>query len=179
MAHYVAVQITPDEAANGWAKAAAQVFGARNIIHRAVRSEMGTRESAYTAAVFSGKLGLLAEAGSNGLRDPKDVSFLTEGILNVAAHLGMLDRAYEPVDPRECRIVQSFVDVRSPAEGLFEPAVAADQSVARGQLLGRVHAFDGTVLAEIASPEDGIVLGIVTAYGVTPGATVIGIGKRQ
>ena len=129
--------------------------------------------------MFSGKLGLLAEAGSNGLRDPEDVSFLTEGILNVAAHLGMIDRVHEPVDPGEFRTIESFVDVRSPAEGLFDPTVETDQTVTRGQLLGRVRGFDGKALTDIISPEDGIVLGIVTAYGVTPGATVIGIGKLQ
>jgi predicted deacylase len=128
--------------------------------------------------VFSGKLGLLAEAGSNGLRGEDDVSFLTDGVQNVAAHLGMIERPFEPVASPHRRVIKEFLDVRSPTDGLFEPTVPVDAEVTAGQLVGRILDFDGKALADIVSPENGVVLGIVTAYGVGEGATVIGIGKQ-
>jgi len=176
MAHYVSIQRTGDEAYNKKACELAELFGAKNVILRQNR-EAGISESAYAAATFAGKVGLLAEAGSQGLRLEEDVNFLVSGVLNIAGHLGMIDRKPGP-PPGAYFYMDRFVDVVSPVEGIFDCIVKVDELVESGQKLGTVRNFGGQVIAEITAPERGMILGIVTAAGVIEGATVIGIGAE-
>ena len=178
MAHYVSVQRTGDKEYDRRALELAKVFGCRNIILRKVRTEPNPGESPYASATFAGKLGMLAEAGGWGLRRPEDVAFLTEGIRNVAAHVGILKDSEVSSKPDEEKVYfESFVDVFSDAEGFFDCEVAAGETVKRGQLLGRIRSLFGETLSELHAEEDGVILGIVTAAGVTAGTVVIGLGR--
>ena len=178
MAHYVSVQRTGDKTYDEKALELAKVFGCRNIILRKTRTEPNPGESPYAAATFAGKLGMLAEAGGWGLRRSEDVAFLTEGIRNVAAHMGILKDIKPPTNSdKENVYFESFVDVFSDAEGFFDCEVAAGDTVKQGQLLGRIRSFFGETLSELHAEEEGVILGIVTAAGVTPGTVVIGLGR--
>jgi predicted deacylase len=174
MAHYISFQRTMDETYNTTTRQLAEQFGARNVILRQVRRP-GPAESAYGAATFAGKVGLLAEAGSHGLRLKEDVDFLVSGVLAITGSLGMIDR--NPGPPLENHVYMNrFIDVRSPAEGIFDCTVALDEMVTQGQELGTIRDFSGQVIAKITAPAAGVVLGIVTAAGVCKDVTVIGIG---
>jgi len=176
MATYVSTQRIGDKAHDVKAEQFAKAFGARNLILLRERRETTASESANTSATYSGKLGLLAEAGGQGLREKIDVDFLKDGIFNVLAHLGMLKGRSLPADI-EYRYLDSFVDVVSPVEGIFDWKVDVDEVVERGDVVGLVRDFSGATLAEITVPERGVILGIVTAPGVREGTTVIGIGR--
>jgi hypothetical protein len=62
--------------------------------------------------------------------------------------------------------------VPSPATGILYPLVERDQRVERGQPLARITDFFGTVLAEVASPLDGLVLYVVATPPIVAGQPV-------
>ena len=174
MAPYISIQRTGDAVYNESSRALAEQFGAKNVILRQAR-QAEAAESPYGAATFAGKVGLLAEAGSHGLRPEADVNFLVSGVLSLAGSLGMIPPNPAP-DPRPFVYMDRFIDVRSPAEGIFDCSVGLDEMVSPGQSLGTIRDFSGQVIAEIMAPESGVVLGIVTAAGAPNDVTVIGIG---
>ncbi len=176
MAHYVSIQRIADGAYNARAKKLVECFGCRNIILRKPRSMLSENESAYCAATFVGKVGVLAEAGGWGLRKEEDVSFLKTGIMNIMSEIGMLNQAVVSSVNNHIYF-ESFVDVTSPVEGVFKCNVDVDQHVELGTVLGTVRDFAGDLITEIRAPETGVVLGIVTAAGVTEGVTIVGLGR--
>ena len=175
MAHYVSTQRTGDGARDKKAKELAEAFGARNIIRRKIR-EATDAEPVNTYATYSGKLGLLAEAGGQGLREKTDVDFLRNGTENILAFLGMLQGRSLP-SGIQYRYFDSFIDIVSPVEGIFDWTVDVDAEVEQGEVIGRVRDFSGAVVSDITAPERGVILGIVTAPGTREGQTVIGIGR--
>ena len=168
MVPYVRVMLTTDKKYNAKAKKIADVFGVRNVILAKAR---GTADKSG-----SDKLRIVAGAGSNGLRAEEDVNSLTTGILNIAGYLNMIER--QPTLPKERIYMDRFVGVFSPCEGIFDYKVNMGDEVEKGSVLGVIRDYGGKVIAEIYAPEDGVILGIVTSYGVRKGSELIGIGPK-
>ena len=107
---------------------------------------------------------IYVEACGGPTFQPQAVSDCVAGCLNVAAEFGMI-----PPRAMASRITHCVEDPRdssghlqlqhpAPASGWFEPNVALGESVALGQILGRVRNPFGDILGEIPASERGIVL---------------------
>ncbi len=176
MAPYASVQRTEDEKYNTRAKEMAESCGIENVILREIRPPKES-EAAYAAAAFSGKLSILIEAGGQGLRSEEDVTLVTSAILNISGHLGMIDHK-APASAVKHTYMDSFIDVVSPAEGMFYCEVEINEEVRKGSVVGIIRNYGDELVSQVHAPEDGIVLGIVTSFGVRQGTTVMGLGRK-
>jgi predicted deacylase len=166
MLPYVRVGLSGDKKNDEELKKLADIFGAKYVL--LTKSRETSEKSGQK------KLRIIGGAGSNGLRIKEDVDFLTSGILNIAGYFNMIER--QPASVQERIYMDRFVGVFSPCEGVFDYQVNMGDEVKKGSVLGVVRDYGGNVIAEIPAPEGGIVLGIVTSYGVRKGSEVMGIG---
>ncbi len=101
-----------------------------------------------------------------------------DGVLNVMAELGMIDRALPPN-----RVEETVEDSRpgaghmqvshpAPMDGCFEPAVALGDQIEKGQILGHVLDLVGEAKLAVPAEESGRVLVLRTFPRVRKGDSV-------
>jgi hypothetical protein len=126
----------------------------------------------------AGKLGVasvLAEVGGNGLWDEALVTRMTDGIVRVMRHLGMIARdAPSPPQP-EPRVVTMWVP-QAPVDGLWYPAKDLSDPVEAGEALGEIRDVFGTALATVRSETTGFILYRLTSLSVNRGEALLGVG---
>lgn len=150
-------------------------FGLTHIVIDHDRA-LDPKKSAYTAmtAILRGKPAITTESGGMGQTDEASVAAQESGALSVAAFLKIVPgpsvRAEKPV-----WIDRSEV-IRTPATGVWLPAVKHMQNVAAGALLGRVTDPFGKVLYEARAPLAGEVLYVVGTPPVSEGEPVAFVG---
>ena len=126
----------------------------------------------------AGRLGVpsvLAEVSGNGLWDEALVTQMTEGILRVMRHLGMITRDVPPPPQRTPQVVTMWVP-QAPADGLWYPAKGLSDPVEAGEVLGEIRNVFGTVLAAVRSEKAGFVLYRLTSLSVNRGEALLGVG---
>lgn len=133
-------------------------------------------------AVFStnvtnlmGKPTIAIESGGLGRTDEESVGRIERGLFNLLRHLGMLEGPPDP--PPAIFTVEEDQTSRSPVDGIFQPAVEVDASVAEGQLLGTVRDFHGRLVHEARAPFAGRVLYILGTPPAGAGEPLVSIGK--
>ncbi|MCA0450607.1 MAG: succinylglutamate desuccinylase/aspartoacylase family protein [Proteobacteria bacterium] len=91
-----------------------------------------------SAAQSAGKVAISTELGGAGTLTPYSLSVAREGI---ARFLGFAGLTVPKPIPKQVRLlaVEPRHFVRSPGRGLFEPATSLGQSVAAGDIAGRLH----------------------------------------
>jgi predicted deacylase len=128
-----------------------------------------------SAAAQAGIPGVIAEAGGCGQLEEAATSILVEGVRNVLRHLEMLPG--EPSPPRS-RFVGKFVWSRASQDGWWQPAVAAGDEVAEGQLVGTLRTLYGDVIEELHASRDGVVLFLTTSPAVSVEGPLLGLGAE-
>jgi predicted deacylase len=126
------------------------------------------------AAAAAGIPSIIAEAGSSGLLTEPETQMMVDGIENALRSLGMLDgevKSHEPVE------IEQFTWLRSPAEGMWYPAVEVGAQVREGQNIGRIGNLYGDTLAEICAPHDGTVLFITSSPAMPHDGLIISVGS--
>lgn len=121
---------------------------------------------------------IYAEYGGSGVCDPQGVAAYIAGCLNVAAALGMLDRAapeggvlYTVEDDRD-GAGHLQVQHPAPAAGYFEPSVQLGDFVEHAQPLGQVVDVLGRQRHDVPAAESGRVLLLRTFPRVSAGDTL-------
>jgi predicted deacylase len=126
------------------------------------------------AAAAAGVPSIVAEAGSSGLLTEPETQMLVVGLENALRSLGMLDTEparHEPVE------IGRFTWLRSPAEGMWYPAVYVGAQVQAGQNIGRIGNLYGDTLAEISAPHGGVILFITSAPAMPQDGLIIAVGE--
>lgn len=152
-------------------------FGIPHII----RTRVGG--SAYECAVNMGKPAILAEAGQQGILSKEAVALLKQGVFQVLQGLGCLtqkiaDKVMKRTEASTIPKMRVFQDedwVRSPARGMWYPAVSCGDTVQKGQVLGVVCSFFGERLASIQARNSGPVLFLLTSLAVSEGDSLLSI----
>lgn len=98
-------------------------------------SAVGTLLSAVHAA---GKVGISTELGGAGRLVPETLAIARTGIARFLAFAGLTIPPPVPVTTRLLAVEPAHF-LRAPGRGLFEPAVSLGQSVAAGDVAGRLH----------------------------------------
>lgn len=124
-------------------------------------------------ATLLGKPSILVEVGGNGLASEANVVSVHDGLVNTLRALGVL--AGEPEPKTKTHWVQSGAQVVAPATGLWRSAVALEQQVAEGELLGTLTDPLGEVISRVISPIDGMVLYYMTTLAVHEGEPLVNI----
>ena len=89
------------------------------------------------AALEQGKPAIAAELGGGGAATPHSLAVTRRGCRRVLAHLGLLEGTRGEDPP--LLAVRPLHFLRSPGQGLFEPAFVLGQAVAAGEIAGWLH----------------------------------------
>ena len=171
---YTQYMVVGDEAINRQAEALALAYGAPFLVVKKLDTPFETG-SLYEAAAEAGKVGVLLEAGGQGLMTEEFIAAHVNGVKNIMRHIGMLD---EPAHATTTPVyMNKFIGVAAPAAGVFYPAVKAGDRLETGQFLGELHDFFGNKLEDITSPADAIVLGVITTPAMNDGSMLFGLGQ--
>ena len=154
--------------------AIALAFGLPYVVRQEL-DESGLAGMTSTAAARAGIPAVIAEAGGSGQLEEAATALLVEGVRNVLRHLEMLPG--EPSPPRS-RFVGKFVWLRASRDGWWQPAVAAGDEVAEGQLVGTLRTLYGDVLEELRAPRGGVVLFLTTSPAVSVDGPLLGLGAE-
>lgn len=152
--------------------AAAQAAAKRLSVDYRVRST--ARDGLYSWAVQQGIPALLIERGGQGLWSQPEVNACKADVLALMQHLGILPGGTENRKQQEI-VEASYVEAE--AEGFWYPLVTVNQSVRKGDSLGRLESLTGEVIQEVRAEFDGIVLYHTTALGVRAGEVLITYGR--
>lgn len=119
-----------------------------------------------------GKPAILVEVGGNGLASEADVAAVYGGLGNTLRALGVLPG--EP-ETKPQRTVRDVAQVVAPATGLWRAAVALEQQVAEGELLGTLTDPLGEEIARVTAPTSGMVLYYMTTLAVHEGEPLVNL----
>ena len=143
----------------------------------------GERTSIKTLTAYAaskGKPSLTVELGGASGRLPdefnRQIDALVEGVQNVMRHYKMLPDA--PNRANEWILVE-YHPIRCSHGGyiVYEAACRLKSHVEKGTPLLRIHDQFGTILEEIAAPDDVIILSVPVPYVPFGGAQVMTVGR--
>lgn len=123
---------------------------------------------------------LYTEAAGGGYARPADVTLFTQGVLNVARHLGMLAGAVAVPAPTHHLVGDGNLDVviDAPAAGFFRAEVALLQEVRAGQRLGAIRDLFGVEIAAVTAPAAGVVILLRRMHRVNLGDGLVQVTQR-
>lgn len=155
----VSVKETADAERQKRTFAAAMAFGAPYTLLNRDLDERGLFESVLEKR---GILHLSSEFGGGGRVDRDHVATIDSGLWRLLAHFEMLTRppAAEKPDTRLVEIQDADSFIAAPQTGIFECFLRLGESVAAGQVVGRIHFPDDVERAPlpIVSNRDGFVI---------------------
>lgn len=147
----------------------AKVFGIEYLVRK-----VGTSGSTFSAVAAAGIPSILVESGGQGIWPRPDVVRLTEGILRVMRHAGMLDGG-EP-EKVSTILLKDFIWLRSDYDGFWYPSIEVGQNVSYGQTLGVVKDVWGKVLQTAEATAEGRILFLVSSLAINKGDPLLSIG---
>ncbi len=170
---FVAVSQSGNEQVDRAARQMADAYGVRWAMRGAPSGERPGL--LYLAALERGIPAIIAESGRCGLPEEEAIQRHVDGVLNIWRTLGLLtDQPPKRVEPP--RLLNRFEWLRSSHEGIFVCRVGVGEQVARGQVLGEMVDLLGNTLAKVTSPEDGVVLFVVTSPAIKRDGLLLGVG---
>jgi len=97
------------------------------------------------------------EIGGRGAARAGDISLYLDAFLRVLSHLGVIDSSAAPPIAAPQRRLAGDWQI-APASGLFRTLMPLGVDVARGTPCARIETTEGTVLAELCAPHNGVIL---------------------
>jgi predicted deacylase len=165
---YVYTTVTGDPETDRRSRDLATVFGLDTIV---VERDWSPDPSAHVytewAARGLGKPAISTETGGLGSSAQELVLLAERGVWNVLRHLRMVDG--EPEVASAVTWLEGGRVVRSPTEGVFQPAVEPGWTVAAGGRLGTLFDFFGDPVEDITAPFAGVVNYVVATPPVSEG----------
>ncbi|RIW14626.1 succinylglutamate desuccinylase [Algoriphagus lacus] len=125
------------------------------------------------AAAQAGTPGFLAELGQCGRWSPEEVDQYKAAVRNVLRSLEVIPGA---VEQHQVAFLEKMLVTTATEDGCWYPAVQLEDRVKKGQKLGEIRDYFGTVKAEYLSDSDGIVLYLVTSLAITTNDPLCAIG---
>jgi predicted deacylase len=167
--------VTGNQKQDELSRAMVLAFGLDHIIVSSDRPK-DPKASRYleNTASTRGKPSFTAEAGRSGPVNDNDVTLLANGVLNVMAHLKMLQR--QVADVKSPVWIEPVISVTAEQNGVFHPRVDRDARVAKGAPIGVVTDYYNRKIQDVTSPEAGIVLFVRALPSLKKGDTIVNIG---
>jgi predicted deacylase len=172
VSHFMVVQCTGNPEFDASALAYARCFDAQLIV-RLAPSHMQIAGRSCTGRALRRQHAVFAEAGRIGLIEERNVAFHFEGVLRLAAHLGMISS--DPPRRREPVVADEYVWIPAPADALYRYRVEAGQKVAKGMVLATGEDTYGENVAAVLAPEDGYILWTLTHPLVQRDSFIMGL----
>ena len=155
----------------------ARAMGFDHIVVFDVADERLDQPSQYCSqeAFHRGIPAVDIECGGLGAAAPEAVSQITDGVLSLLRHLGMLDG--EPDRPDAPLVITERTSVLSPTDGIFYPIKKGGDYVTEGMKVGRITDFFGVHQADVRANASGIILYMIGTPPVQQSETILSIGK--
>lgn len=163
------IRIAPD---NDRLRELAMLFGAHAVIESPLRPG-SLRDIARGEGVDM----LLMEAGEALRFDELSVRCGVNGVLNVMAHLGMIQPHPEATQVTIPARSRRSIWIRAPRGGLCVLAAKSGDAVTKGQIIGRVAGIFGDDAMEFRAPIDGIIIGHAVLPVVNQGDALVHIAE--
>jgi predicted deacylase len=167
-------QLTGDPAFDARNLALARCFDT-DLVAALDASHMDAPGRACTARSRQRRHAVMSEGGAHGMIDPVSVAFHLHGLLNVMVMMGMIDGPAIP-PTREQVLLETYLWVPSPVDGLFYAQAEPAARVQEGQVLATLADTFGRRTGEIRSPASGRVIWRITHGMVRENEQVFGIG---
>jgi predicted deacylase len=136
----------------------AKVFGLEYVLPGSPEIGHTSPGTMIHTAVSNGVASIISEAGLGYRTQPLE-EFVMEhvrGTLNLLKYYDMLEG--EPVKPSNQRYLDmEWVGVTSPSSGIFHAYVDYGDILKEEEVIGKITDLDGSVMADIMSPIDGVV----------------------
>ena len=150
----------------------AEAFGSELILNG-----KGPKKGLRPTACAAGCPTIVLEGGEVWKVEPTIVECAVQGVKNVLVELGMLDGA--PQLPRYQITVKTTKWVRAERGGFLQFHVAPGEIVGKDQPLASNTSLLGREQNVLASPFDGVILGMTTLPAVSPGEPVCHVGRMS
>ncbi len=161
--------ISQNESVNQQARDMSAAFGLKYLLHPS-----GLPGTSISSAAALGIPGILVEAGQLGILDEENTQILLQGCRNVAQCMNILPGTVTPVEQIE---YMNFPWVRSEHTGCWYPQVKIGDVIEKGQTVGVVKDYFGTLLGEYKAVEAGLVLLVCAAMSVNVNDPLVGVGN--
>lgn len=148
----------------------ARAFGARMVIHG-----RGPDRSLRRAAVRHDVPTIVYEAGGPRRLERPFIRAGLQGVLNVMAHLGMLDRPVDP--PPLCLEVRKTLWLRAKGGGILDFKVRLGQPVRKGDVVSVNTNPFGRERSHLTASFSGVVVGLTRVPLVHPGDAVCHLAR--
>jgi hypothetical protein len=173
LANHVGRYITGDATVDALSERMAAAFGLPYAMTSAIPDSPPPRTLTGNVAAL-GKPVLLVEVGGNALASDGDVQSVFQGLVNTLRVLDVLEGLPAPPDV-PTRWVERGEQLTAPSDGLWRPAVALEQQVNPGDLLGTLTDVLGEPLAQATATQAGIVLYYMSALAVREGEPLVNV----
>jgi uncharacterized protein len=161
------------------AGALAAAYGLPYVIRQSAGPGRAVTGSSSGAAAEAGIPAITAEAGGCGLVEEYAVALHVAGLNGVLGELGMAARPAGAGPAAAPTRLGQFLWLRCQDSGWWEPAIAAGEQVAAGQVLGTVSSLDGATVQEtIVAPADGVIIFLTSSPAVAADGLLLGLGAR-
>lgn len=177
VSRFVLFQRTGTGTRDAWHQDLAMCFDA-DIVVGLPEKEMRKPGRPPTGFATAGHVSIMSEAGANGVLDEGSIGYHVQGVLGIAAKLGMIEGADAPFQ-RQRALCNEYLWVEMPVAGQFYADVEAGDPVVQGQRVGQVRDFFGDRIGEIQAPADGIVLWRITHPTLEGGTPALAIAIEQ
>jgi len=144
------------------------------IIVRLDPAHLGQPARSCTGRARRRQHAAFAEGGRIGLIEEDNVAYHVDGVRRIACHLGMIEAA--PPRRRQSVVVDRYVWIEAPVDGIYRYAVEPAQPVAKGSVLATAENSYGETLGTVRAPEDGRILWRITHALAPRGSFIIGLG---
>lgn len=122
---------------------------------------------------------ILIETGHGGLCEEAWIRLHHKNVLLLLKHLGIYSETMEDDGICEKKVYRESVYLEADQSGLWYPAVKENDSLKKGQLLGRLEDFFGNVLEEFYAEEDGTVYYYTAGLAVVAGDSLVAYGLER
>lgn len=172
LTEYVQVNLTGDATVDEGSIALGKAFGFPLMVTSPVPETPPDKGNFFAQAAWEGKPGVLTEAGSHGILDMELVDWYHDRLADGLRGFGMLPGPTTGVDDPE--ILHRFGGAFAPMDGCWFPSVVKGDRIARGQKIGEMRDIFGEHITDVASPDDAVVLGVMTIPGRPEGSMLLG-----
>lgn len=173
VAHFTIAQTIGDAAFDARNLELAQCFDAQ-IVVRLAPSHLQEPARSCTGRAQRRQHAAFAEGGRIGLIEEDNVAYHFDGIRRIARHLGMIDDA--PPRKRQPVIIDRYLWIPAPVDGIWRYAVEPAEKVAKGTVLATAENSYGDTIATVRAPEDGHILWRITHALAPKDSFIMGLG---
>jgi predicted deacylase len=172
---YVGIMLTGDSAKDARTRELGLALGFPRLIENVLVPPLPNPARYLTrTAAGMGKLSLAIESGELGRRDQSYVAPVVDGLLNLLRAAGVVPGPTRAGSPPER--YSGNRTVASPATGVLWPRTTLGRRVQKGDTLAVVTDLYGDPAAVVVSPENGVVMYLVTSPPISAGETVAAVG---